>query len=56
LFGGSGMDVANAVAVGADGLPFVAGFTGSSDLTVVDTPGKVNKQGYNTGFLYRLKP
>jgi hypothetical protein len=56
MFGGSGMDVANAVAVGADGLPFVAGFTGSSDLTVVDTPGKVNKQGYYTGFFYRLKP
>jgi len=56
MFGGSGMDVANTVAVGADGLPFVAGFTGSSDLTVVDTPGKVNKQGYNTGFFYRLKP
>jgi hypothetical protein len=56
MFGGSGTDVANAVTLDADGLPFVAGFTGSSDLTVVDSAGKMNKQGFYTGFFYRLKP
>ena len=55
MFGGAGMDAATAVTLGADGNPFVAGMTTSTNLPVGANPGKFSPSGVYSGFFFAVK-
>jgi hypothetical protein len=54
-FGGTGMDAATAVTLGADGNPFIAGMTTSGNLPVGANPAKSSPGGVYSGFFFAVK-
>lgn len=54
LFGGPGQDAAFALALAADGTPFAAGTSSSSDLQTEGMPAKPNGPGYSTGLFVQF--